>query len=134
MYTLTKEVLMKNVCLSLFLYSLMFLGQNALSEEVKRYTDATTISKSTEKKIFLYFGASWCGYCSKMQSLFKDPDVTNKMDNYIVLKVDIDEDPELAKKFNVKTIPDYMLIDKDEDILKRNKGYKEKASFLNWLK
>ena len=125
---------MKNVCLSLFLYSLMFLGQNAFSEEAKTYTDATNTSKSTEKKIFLYFGASWCGYCSKMQSLFKDPDVVNKMDNYIVLKVDIDENPELAKKFNVKTIPDYMLIDKDEEILKRNKGYKEKSSFLNWLK
>jgi thioredoxin 1 len=112
----------------------MFLGQNAFSEEAKTYTDATNTSKSTEKKIFLYFGASWCGYCSKMQSLFKDPDVVNKMDNYIVLKVDIDENPELAKKFNVKTIPDYMLIDKDEEILKRNKGYKEKSSFLNWLK
>jgi thioredoxin-related protein len=51
----------------------------------------------------------------------------------VFLKLDADKETHLKKKFSVKAIPDYMIIDKDNNIIKRNKGYLNKDSFMKWL-
>lgn len=120
---------------NLFLFiSLVCFFQIGFAEEVSNYEDAVKLSRETNKEIFLYFGADWCGYCKKMEKVLEDKQVSANMNDYIVLKLNKDFNENLSKRYNVKSIPDYMIIDKDENILKRHKGYKDKKEFLNWLK
>lgn len=106
-----------------------------LNNEAKTYTEAMEMSQNTGKPIFLYFGAKWCGYCQKMKrEVLADNLVNNSLKNFIILKIDIDKDPDLAQKYKVKTIPHYLIVDKQEVIIKENVGYNSKNEFLNWLK
>jgi thioredoxin-related protein len=109
-----------------------FLSSVCLSADLT-YDEAIKLADKTDKKVFLYFGAEWCGYCGKMKQVFGDDEVAKKLDDHIIIFVDIDKNPQLKKKLSVKTIPDYMLIDGKEDILKRNKGYMNKDLFIKWL-
>lgn len=120
---------------SLVICLLIFFGSSVcFASETLSYQDAIAAAQKTNQKIFLYFGADRCVYCKKMETLLEDKDVANSLSEYIILKVDVDLELDLKKKYSVKAIPDYMLINKDEVVLKRHKGYKDKNSFLEWLK
>ena len=97
------------------------------------YDEAINLAEKSNKKVLLYFGTEWCGYCKKMKTLFEDKDVGDRLDKFVFLKLDADKETHLKKKFSVKAIPDYMIIDKDNNIIKRNKGYLNKDSFMKWL-
>jgi thiol-disulfide isomerase/thioredoxin len=124
---------MKSVITSfLALVLLVSLGN---ATEIFEYNDALSLSKDNNNKVLLYFGAEWCGYCDKMQEVLSDKDVSKVLqkNGYIFVKLDIDKHPKIKKKFSVKNIPDFIIIDKDENVLKRNKGYNDKNSFISWL-
>lgn len=117
----------------LFIFILLF-SQQISAEEAKNYEDALALSNKTDKKVFVYFGAEWCPYCKKMEHLLAEKDVSKKLSDFVVLKLDKDLDLDLVERYNVKSIPHYMLIDKNENIIKKNVGYKNQKEFLNWLK
>tara|TARA_Y100001958_G_C21247117_1_gene578098 strand:- start:5321 stop:5635 length:315 start_codon:yes stop_codon:yes gene_type:complete len=72
---------------------------------------------STNKYIFLFFTASWCGPCKSIKP--KIEEIANKLvnPNLIFYKIDISENEELAEKMNVKSVPTFVLI-KDGKIVK----------------
>jgi thioredoxin-related protein len=105
--------------------------------EVETYEDALDLSKSTNTKVFVYFGADWCGYCVKMKNTtFKDKDVEKYLaKNFVVLKIDVDDKKfkNIKEKFKVKALPSFLIIDKNEDTVKKSSGYMGSKEFLNWL-
>jgi thioredoxin 1 len=122
--------MLKTLILGLLLFSFIPMG---FGEEVSSYEEALKVSKEKDKEIFLYFGAKWCGYCTKMDKVLKDKEVVRRMEDLVILKLDLDENKDLAKKHGVKTIPDYMIMNKNEEIVKRHTGYKNKEEFMDWL-
>jgi thioredoxin-related protein len=67
---------------------------------------------------------------------FKDKDVEKYLaKNFVVLKIDVDNKKlkDIKEKFKVKTLPSFLVIDKDEDIIKRSSGYMGSKEFLDWL-
>lgn len=103
---------------------------------VETYEDALDLSNSTDTKIFIYFGADWCKYCVKMKNTtFKDEKVEKYLlKNFVVLKIDVDNKKfkNIKEKFKVKSLPDYLIIDK-ENVTKRSSGYMESKDFIDWL-
>lgn len=101
---------------------------------VLSYEDALTKSRETNKPVLLIFGADWCKYCQRMKSetLNKDK-VKECLKNYIVLNIDVDKDPSITNKMNVKILPSYIITNYDKNILKRSKGFMDLDSFCNWL-
>jgi len=119
---------------SLFAFLLIFcFVQNGYGEEAKNYEEALSLSLKTDKQIFLIFSADWCGYCKKMEKVFKDEKVSKRLDDFIFLKLEKEEEKELVKRYGVKSIPDYMILNKYESIIKRHTGYKNEKEFLMWL-
>jgi thioredoxin 1 len=66
------------------------------------------------------FTAKWCGPCKTYAPIWDN--ATNGVDNWIFEVVDVDEDPEKAKKYNVRSIPTTILEDSNGELLEREQG------------
>ena len=84
----------------------------------------------SEKPVLLDFFASWCGPC-KMVSPVLDA-IAGERPDIKVVKVDIDEQPELAQQYRIMTVPTLMVV-KDGEIVKQSKGAKPKGQILAML-
>jgi thioredoxin-related protein len=53
--------------------------------------DALARASSDDKKVFLRFGAPWCGWCHKLDDFLARPEISAILDrDFVMLKIDID--------------------------------------------
>ena len=69
-----------------------------------------------QEKVLVDFYANCCGPCKMLSPILE------KLEEVKVLKVNVDENPELARKYGVMSIPCLILFDKGME-LKRNVGF-----------
>jgi len=105
------------------------------SLEITTYEQALTEAKRSDRKILIVFGAEWCVWCRKLDGTIKSQEVKSAIfdNNIIQIYVDTDKRKELTRKYDVRGIPAYVLIDKDENILRSGSGFKDPANFVNWM-
>lgn len=67
---------------------------------------------ATKHPVMVKFTATWCGPCKMLdQQAFSDREVIDVSKNFVCVKVDIDEQPEVAKKYSVTGIPRVLFLD-----------------------
>ena len=76
----------------------------------------------SSEPILVDFWASWCGPCMMLAPIVEDLSKTHK-----VGKVNVDEEPELARKFNIMSIPT-LLVFKDGKLVNQSMGYQSLES------
>ena len=87
---------------------------------------------NADKPVLLDFYADWCGPC-KMLSPVLNEIADEYADVIRVAKVNVDDEPELAMKFKVSSIPMLVLF-KNGKIISTSVGYRPKDEILNELK
>ena len=82
--------------------------------------------------VLVDFWASWCGPC-RMVSPIIDEIEKESDGSYAVGKVNVDEQPELAVRFGVMSIPT-LIVFKDGEIYNKAIGVQNKEALLDMLK
>ena len=92
----------------------------------KKITDAefdTTVNSATP--VLVDFWAEWCGPCRALGPKLEE--LSDELDGKATIaKINIDENPEMAAKFGVRSIP-MMLIFKDGNVVDQIIGNVDKA-------
>ena len=82
---------------------------------------------NSDRPVLLDFFASWCGPCRMVGPILDE--IAEEREDIKVCKVDIDEQPELASRYRIMTIPTLMVL-KDGQIIEQSVGAKPKHQIL----
>lgn len=77
-----------------------------------------------EKLVLVDFWADWCGPCKRFGEVLHNLNEEIN-DNVIIAKVNVDEEEELAKQFNIYSIPSIFIF-KNGEIVEKFLGGKSK--------
>ena len=82
---------------------------------------------NSDKPVLLDFFASWCGPCRMVGPILDE--IAEEREDIKVCKVDIDEQPELASRYRIMSVPTLMVL-KDGNIVEQSVGAKPKHQIL----
>lgn len=93
-------------------------------------------AKKKSKMVMIDFTATWCGPCHKMtMDTFSQKNVQKFLkEKAVCIKVDIDKNKALAKKFNVTAIPTIVFVDAGGNEQGRVRGYRGPEQFIPAVK
>ena len=87
--------------------------------------------KNSQIPILVDFWAEWCGPCKQIGPILEDIGELKK-DKLKILKLNIDENPQIPQKFGVRGIPTLMLF-KDGKLVDTKVGSLPKNMLESWL-
>jgi len=124
---------------SLMLCLVMLTGCSEAAETLPGWTtdyeSAVNNSKRSQRPMLLDFGATWCGPCKKLEATtLKDKEVAYTIQNgFIAVKIDVDRQPQLADKWNVKGYPTLIMVAPNGTEIARRSGFVEAPALLQWI-
>ena len=90
------------------------------------------IEKSKTTPVVVDFWAEWCGPCKAIAPALDE--ISNEMsDNITVAKINIDENPNTAQEFNIRSIPALMIF-KNGKLEAEMMGQVPKSQLEEWIK
>ena len=84
----------------------------------------------SDKTVLLDFWATWCGPCRMVAPILEE--IAAERPDIKVCKVNVDEQPELASRYRIMSIPTLMVV-KNGEIVNQAVGARPKSQILSML-
>ena len=98
------------------------------------YDAALALARADGKQIVIDFFATWCGPCKMMeQDTFTDEEVQKRVEDFVALKIDVDQQQDMARRYGVRGLPTTMVIDAEGQPVATAVGYLDPDRFLKLL-
>lgn len=96
---------------------------------------AHELALEQDKPLLVVFGASWCGYCHKMErETLADPKLSERIaDEFVPVHLDLDRNKAIARALEVQSIPCAIVLSPNADLLGRQIGYASAEKFQQTL-
>ncbi len=86
--------------------------------------------KASEQTVLLDFYADWCGPCRMVSPIVDE--IAEENPQYVVGKINVDDEPELAMQFGVASIPTLVVL-KNGVVMHQIAGARPKPQILKLL-
>ena len=80
--------------------------------------------------VLVDFFATWCGPCKMLSPVLED--LASDRSEVAIVKVDIDENENLAKSYGIMSVPTLMLF-KDGQLIDQKVGFLPKELLTKWI-
>ncbi len=124
---------MKRYALIIFALAIVIIlisvGKGSMSKKDVVWTtdfdQAMMDAKDANKLVMIEFGATWCKPCKVYESdVFGTPQFRDKAKDMILVNVDVDQHPELAKLFQVQGLPNVYIVNGQQQLVGHVMGYR----------
>jgi len=107
-------------------------AQDAGIPWITSYEDALVQLKVHKKPLFIEFYADWCGPCKQMDAeVYSQPEVIEALKYFTPVKIDVDAMMNVAAAYQVNSIPRFIVVSVDEEIVGDQIGFVKKDYFLS---
>ena len=84
-----------------------------MSIHITAETFEEQVIKST-KPVLVDFYAVWCGPCQMLAPVIEE--LENSRDDFLAVKIDVDQEPALAQRFSITAVPTLLLFRNGENV------------------
>ena len=127
--------------LIILLFPLIGLSQNQELNWGENLYLAFDSALNSNTIIMIEFMAEWCSPCKKMEKeTFSDPNVIKRLNQFILIKIDVDKQQNIAKEYNRNAkkyggigIPNILFMDKEKNILHQITGFHNASQLITVL-
>lgn len=83
-----------------------------------------------EELVLVDFFATWCGPCKMLMPVLEE--LANDRGDIKIVKMDVDECPNLSKKYTIMSVPTLMLF-KNGEVIATQHGFMPKPMLEEWI-
>jgi thioredoxin-like negative regulator of GroEL len=99
------------------------------------HDQAVSQARKEQRPVLIEFWAGWCKPCHEMdEQLWARPDVPPLTKKFVCLRIDADQQPELARKYDAEVLPTLVLTDPWGAELARREGFAGPDRYLALLR
>ncbi|UCD48912.1 MAG: thioredoxin family protein [Phycisphaerales bacterium] len=99
---------------------------------VRSYQDAREVAKGKNRPMLVFFTASWCPWCHKMEDeTLNQEEVVSSLRRFACVKIDVEKHRDMALAYAVSSLPRTIVINTHDEMVGDWLGYRDVEQFLD---